>query len=170
MNEFIYVRVSSKERVVEFAENWSDISYKSGVKRKFPLKRKFQAIDFIMKTWRRCTVAEVEKWKAPDWIKDRFIKINQRQQIFATISDKGEFEIRFENVGVVMKIKKPPLFFENYDKYLYLYEKILFIAVTTGYSSLEVSTDLVELLKLNRIYWDNYNDIDLYVQIRNRKV
>lgn len=170
MKEFIYVRISNTERVIEFAEDWQDISYKSGIKKKFPVNKQYKIISYVMEHWKKFTVGEVEKWTSPKWLKDIYNKTLKTPKLYITVNDDDSYLVKFDIESIEMKIQKPPIFFEVYDRYLYLYEKILFLVKTLGYSRAEIYTDLVELLKLNRIYWNNYNEVDLYVHIRNMTI
>lgn len=164
--EDIYVRVSEQEKSVEFAESWNEISNKRGKKKKFRKNQYRQAVRYVLSIWRNYTEFEIKKWKAPEWLKTEHFKINNKNNVYATINESGDIIIEFEMNGTPITIKKPPLFYELYDRYLYIYEKILFIAQSANFSEIKIHTDLVDLLRINRIYWrDIPYEVKAYVYI-----
>ena len=117
---------------------------------------------YIANHWKGFTLAEIERWKAPEWIKE-WKKMHTKNRIDLTIKD-GLIQIKFEALNHPFQIYKTPLFYELYDKNLYCYEKVLNMCNWLGYEKVILYTDLVDLLRINRIYWKDI-DVELIVKI-----
>lgn len=161
----IYVRYAVKYREVEFADSRDMIMGRSGIVRRFDGNKKHEVINYVLKKWSQYTTDEIEKWKAPEWLKDIYRKVNTRNKVYVTLDDNGDILLSFSINSRIMRISKSPLFFKVYDVYQYIYDTILFIAKNSGFTCLEIYTDLVELLRLNRLYWTDLDKVDLYVSI-----
>lgn len=160
----IYVRVSHNHREVEFHETWDSASRKTGKKKKFLYKEGNLLINYIMKEWKDLTLSELDKWKSPEWLKEIKRK-REKNRIDVTIKD-GAFILKFESLHNPMIIRKNIVFYELYDRNWYLYEQIISIASAVGYEKVVVHTDIVDLLRINRIYWES-NNVDVIVKVES---
>jgi hypothetical protein len=164
------VRLSEKEKTLEFSDNWIDISRKGGRKKKFSENQYRALVKYVLSYWRDYSNSEINKWKAPEWLKEEHYRVNNKNNVYVTINNFGEIVIEFESNHTPIKINKSSLFYSMYDRYLYIYEKILFIAQSVSFSEIRIHTDLVDLLRINRIYWrDNPYEVQAYVYVSKRE-
>lgn len=160
----VYVRVSKTTREVEFHYSWESACKKGGKKKKFWTNQTRKLLGFILNEWKDLTPTELDKWKAPKWLKD-YKKRTERNKVHVTIKD-GVIYLRFEALPTTTVIRKNCLFFQLYDIDWYIYEQLINLASLLGIDRLDVYTDQLDLLRINRIYW-NQTPIKLIVNIVN---
>lgn len=165
--EYIYVKILEDRHIIKIYNEWSKACVKPrGVIRKVAKYRRNPLFKIVFEYWKGLTPEAVKEWESPTWIKTEWLKRNERDKVWVTADPgEGKMYLRFDYWTIPITIEKPKAFYLMYDKNLYLYEKILDIANWTGLQKINIITDLVDLLRINKIY-SSYFDIDVRVNIR----
>ena len=161
-NKVVYIRVDSGGKEVEFSETWESIKFKRGRKKKFLATERGKILRFIFSNWKSITPSELRFWKAPEWVKVSYLN-SLKTKVYTTY-ENNQFYIKFEHMHDPIIIYKSNIFFNIYNKYYYLYSKILELAEYSCQSKIEIYTDILDLLRINRMYY-SLNNIKVYVNI-----
>jgi len=168
----IYLRIDKKRKEIEFHSTWEDARTKKGKIRKFRKEQKWEMLQEIMGIWRNLTPYELDKWTAPDWIKDRAYR-RMKTEIYLT-QVNGIIYYIFKGDVTPTIINKGEVFMSLYDMNEYIYSLLKSISYFHEAETLFCYTDIADLLRLNRIYYNSsYSNkviIELtdYYEIRNK--
>lgn len=156
----IYLRISNKKKEIEIHTNYDSARAKGGLVRKFKIQDRYLMRETIRNTVGQLTEAEINRWTAPTWV------INWLKRLSAT-----SVYITQVNNFIYYKFKGD-LFIDVIDKSLYLYDinqyiyyMLVQIAEFQSIENLEVFTDIADLLRINRIHYNQDNKHNIFVKL-----
>lgn len=164
-SEFIYMKIDKHRKRVVFYENWDEARKTKGVKRKYKRTHRSSMLNQIGKTMGQYpTKSEIDSWELPKWIKEWLYK-KTKQEIYITRVGSTIF-FKYADESKVEVIKKHRSFEYFYSFDYYIYDILMKMSEYNDIKILYVYTDIAEILRLNRIYYDRDLKNKIIVKLR----
>ena len=149
MGNYVYLRINKKTKEIEFHEEYSSAMAKKGLIKKFDRHDRYEMRKRILQVVGNLTEAELERWTAPTWVKT-WLKKRMPQNLYIT-QVGNEIFYKFQS-DIYLTVINKRLY--PFDIDYYIYHLLLQIAEFHDISVLHVFTDIVDLLRINKL---NYN-------------
>lgn len=160
MGDFIYLRINKNKKQIEFHESFESARAKRGSVRKVSRGHRQEILRIIQEVVGFISETEIERWELPSWIKD-WLKTRINKTVYITYVDDKIYYKFYDDLFITTIDKTLYI----YDKDVYIYYLLLQIAEFHDIETMIVFSDLIDLLRINRLNYNKLNKRNLLIKI-----